>query len=274
MTTVEPVRRGLLLRVLPPSLYAGRPGALVERSLRVSKSTWVILLSGFFEPVFYLLSFGIGIGALVGGVEGPGGQIVAYGAFIAPALLATSAMNGAIYDSTNNVFWKLKHLKLYDSVLATPLGPLDIALGEMWWALGRGAAYAVAFIIVMLVMRLTTSWWALLLLPAVMLIAFAFAAVGMAVTTFARSWQDLDLVQLAIVPMFLFSGTFFNISVYPEPIQWLVRAMPLHHGVELLRGLSLGVLDVTMVGHVAYFAVMIAIGVWGTVRRLGRMLMA
>ena len=187
MTTVEPVRRGLLLRVLPPSLYAGRPGALVERSLRVSKSTWVILLSGFFEPVFYLLSFGIGIGALVGGVEGPGGQIVAYGAFIAPALLATSAMNGAIYDSTNNVFWKLKHLKLYDSVLATPLGPLDIALGEMWWALGRGAAYAVAFIIVMLVMRLTTSCWALLLLPAVMLIAFAFASVGMAVTTFARS---------------------------------------------------------------------------------------
>lgn len=272
--TVVPVRRGLLLRVLPPSLYAGRPGVLVERSLRVSKSTWIILLSGFFEPVFYLLSFGIGVGALVGGVEGPGGQFVAYGAFIAPALLATSAMNGAIYDSTNNVFWKLKHLKLYDSVLATPLGPLDIALGEMWWALGRGAAYAVAFIIVMLVMGLTTSWWALLLLPAVMLIAFAFAAVGMAVTTFARSWQDLDLVQLAIVPMFLFSGTFFNISVYPEPIQWLVRAMPLHHGVELLRGLSLGVLDVTMIGHVGYFAVMIAIGVWGTVRRLGRMLMA
>ncbi|WP_228389146.1 ABC transporter permease [Cumulibacter manganitolerans] len=272
-TAAGPRHRTLLARVLPAGLYAGRPLVLMERSLRVTKSSWIIVLSGFFEPLFYLLSFGIGIGGLVGDVTGPGGRPIAYAAFIAPALLATSAMNGAIYDSTNNVFFKLKHLKLYDSMLATPLGPLDVALGEMGWALSRGGLYAASFTIVMLVMGLLTSWWAALLMPACVLIAFGFAAVGMGITTFMKSWQDLDLVNLAIMPMFLFSGTFFSLDVYPEPVQWLVRALPLHHGVELLRGLAVGFVDLSMAGHVAYFVVMSLIGIWVTVRRLDRLLM-
>lgn len=267
-------RRTLLARVLPASLYAGRPLVLIERSVRVTKSNWIIVLSGFFEPLFYLLSFGIGIGGLVGDVEGPGGKPIAYAAFIAPALLATSAMNGGIYDSTNNVFWKLKHVKLYDSMLATSLGPFDIALGEMGWALARGGLYAASFTIVMLLMGLLTSWWALLLVPACILIAFAFASVGMGITTYMKSWQDLDLVNLAIMPMFLFSGTFFSLDVYPEAIQWIVKSLPLHHGVELLRGLAVGVVDVGMLGHVAYFLVMSALGIWLTVRRLGALLMS
>ena len=99
----------------------------------------MIFLSGFFEPVFYLLSIGVGLGALVGDFTLSDGQVVGYAAFVAPALLATSAMNGAIYDSTFNVFFKLKYAKLYDAMLATPLGRRDVALGEITWALLRGA---------------------------------------------------------------------------------------------------------------------------------------
>lgn len=266
-------RQSLLMRVAPPGMYAGRAQVLMERSLRVNRRSWLIIFSGFFEPLFYLLSFGVGLGKLVGDVVGADGRPITYAAFIAPALLASSAMNGAVYDSTMNVFFKLKFAKLYDGMLATSLGPLDVALGEIGWALSRGTLYAIGFVIVMLAMGLLTSWWALLLVPAAVLIAFGFGAIGMGITTYMKSWQHLDLVNLAILPMFLFSGTFFSLDAYPTPIRILVECLPLHHGVALLRGLSIGVLDLSMIGHVAYFLVMIALGVTLTVRRLGKLLL-
>ena len=161
----------MLLRVLPAGVYAGRAGVVLERSALVYRRAWVVIFSGFFEPLFYLLSFGAGLGALVGGVSGPNGQPLSYAQYIAPALLASSAMNGAIADSTMNVFYKLKYAKLYDGMLATSLGPMDIALGEIGWALGRAGLYAAGFVIVMLAMRLLLSPWALLLVPAALLIA-------------------------------------------------------------------------------------------------------
>src|SRR5215207_180371 len=164
-----------------------------------------VLVSGFFEPVFYLFSLGVGLGTLIGDIETSNGQLVEYAVFVAPALMASSAMNGAVYDATFNIFFKLKYAKLYDSVLATPLGPRDVALGEISWALLRGLFYSVAFLVVAAVSGLVTSWWAILAVPASSLIGFAFAAVGMAATTFMRTWQDFDYVQLAILPMFLFS---------------------------------------------------------------------
>jgi lipooligosaccharide transport system permease protein len=177
-------------------------------------------------------------------------------------------MNGAIFDSTYNIFFRMKYAKLYDSMLATPLRPWDVATGEITWALLRGAIYSAMFILVMLIMGLVSSWWALLALPAAVLIGFAFAGAGMALTTFMRSWQDFEFVQLAIMPMFLFSATFYPLSVYPQPIQWVVQALPLWHGVELVRGLTLGALNPQMLVHVAYFLVMVAIGMIFTTRRL------
>jgi lipooligosaccharide transport system permease protein len=167
----------------------------------------------------------------------------------------------------------MKYAKLYDSMLATSLGPFDIAIGEIGWALIRGGLYATGFLIVMAAMGLTVSWWAVAMLPAALLIAFAFGAVGMAVTTYMKSFQDLDLVQLAVLPMFLFSGTFYSLSVYPVWLRILVQCLPLQHGIALLRGLNAGVLDLAMVGHVAYFAVMAAVGLVVTARRLGALLL-
>ena len=149
-----------------------------------------------------------------------------YAVFVAPALLASSAMNGAIADSTYNVFFKLKYQRLYDALLATPIGPRDIAVGEITWSLMRGALYSAMFLVVALVAGLVESWWALLAVPAAVLIGLAFGAIGMFATTYMKSWQHFDYVTLAIQPMFLFSATFFPLSTYPPSLQWVVRADP------------------------------------------------
>ena len=192
------------------------------------------------EPLFYLLSVKVGLGALVGPVTGPGGRPVGYTEFVAPALLATSSMNGAVYDSTFNVFHKLKYAKVYDAALATPLGPGDIALGEITWALSRGLLYAIMFLAVLAALGLVHSAWLLLAIPASVLIGFAFAGLGMAATTYMRSWKDFDFVILATLPMFLFSSTFYPLSVYPRALQIVVECTPLYQAVALLRGFALG----------------------------------
>ncbi len=271
MSTLREVgagRRGLVGRVLPPALYAGRARMIVVRSSLASRAVWLAFVSGFFEPLFFLVAMGQGLGSLVGDVAGPNGQLLSYSAFIAPGLLAASAMNGAVYDATFGFFIKLKYAKLYDAVLATPLGPVDIALGVIGWSLIRGGMYAAAFLSIMLATGLIFSPWALLALPAALFVAFAFASIGIAATTFMRSWQDFDLVQLAVLPMFLFSTTFFPLSVYPPALQWLVQAFPLYHAVALMRGLTTGAVGWSMLGHVAYFVVLAAVGVVVASRRL------
>jgi lipooligosaccharide transport system permease protein len=121
---------GLGLRIAPPFAFGTRRSIhLIERSVYLYRRAWLILASGFFEPLFYLLSVGYGIGSMVGSVPGPDGHLVPYQAFVAPALLASSAMNGAIVEVTYNVYAKLRWEKVYDAVLATPLGVGDIALG-------------------------------------------------------------------------------------------------------------------------------------------------
>jgi lipooligosaccharide transport system permease protein len=273
-TTVAPgARASTALRILPQGMYARRSHIVLERAFRVYRRSWMVIFSGFFEPLFYLFALGTGLHKLVGTVLGPGGHPISYTAFIAPALLASSAMNGAVYDSTMNVFFKMKFAKLYDSMLATSLGPFDIAIGEISWALIRGGLYATGFLIVMAAMGVTVSWLAVLMLPAALLIAFAFGAVGMAVTTYMKSFQDLDLVQLAVLPMFLFSGTFYSLSVYPAWLRVVVQCLPLQHGIELLRGFNAGALTWAMAGHAGYFAVMAAIGLVVTARRLGALLL-
>jgi lipooligosaccharide transport system permease protein len=264
----------LLTRIAPPMGFGSRRAALlVERNIYVYRRTWMFIFSGFFEPLFYLLSIGLGIGGLIGSIPGPDGRPIPYELFVAPALLATSAMNGAIYDSTFNVFFKLNYQKTYDAVLATPLGVGDVALGEIAWALIRGTLYAIGFLAVMLVLGLVRSPWMTLAIPAAILIGWAFAAVGMAATTFMRTWQDFDLLQLVLLPLFLFSATFYPISVYPEPIRIFVQLTPLYHGVDLLRSLATGTVGLSSLVHVGYLLVMGLIGLAIVSRRLDKLLL-
>jgi lipooligosaccharide transport system permease protein len=263
-------------RAIPASFAFGsrRSLHLIERNMLAYRRMWLILLSGVFEPVFYLLSIGVGLGKLIPNVTGPGGSPVTYVEFVAPALLATAAMQGAVFDSTFNIYFKIKYGKVYDAILATPLGVGDIALGEIGWALLRGSLYAATFLCVTAAFGATRSWWTLLALPAAMLIGFGFAGLGMACTTFMRSWQDFDWVTLAMMPMFLFSTTFFPLGVYPRWLQLFVEATPLYQGIEIVRGLMLGAVEPALLGRAAYLALLGAVGLAIASRRLGRMLLS
>lgn len=255
--------------VLLPSLYAGNARSVMERGiLATAKTNWLIVVSGFFEPVFYLLAMGIGLGSYIGAIETPSGQSMPYAAYIAPALLAVAAMNGAVFDSTWNVFFKMNFGKIYDGMLATSLGPFDVALGEIMLALARGFVYACGFMVVMQVLGLNLAWTAILALPAVLLIAFAFASFGMGITSYMKTFQQMDWINFIMMPMFLLSATFYPITVYPQALQWVVQAMPLWHGVELVRGFTTGVIDSATPWHILYFLVMIMIGMALTTRRL------
>lgn len=254
-----------------PRAVRRRPWRLVERNVAAYRRLWYLFATGFLEPVLYLFSIGIGVGALVGSFPGPEGPI-AYEAFVAPGLMAAAAMNGAVLDTTFGFFVKYKYGHLYDAILATPMTVGDVAGGEVRWALLRGTAYAGAFLGAMAALGLVSSWWSLLAVPASVLIGFAFAGAGLAATTYMRSFVDFDYVNLATVPMFLFSATFFPLERYPDAIRWLVQATPLYQGVAIQRALVLGVPTLATIGHGLYLVAMGAIGIRIATARLGRLL--
>jgi lipooligosaccharide transport system permease protein len=245
---------------------------ILERNRLIFRRGWMIIFSGFFEPLFYLMGIGFGLGSLIGTVEGPGGVPIPYAVFVAPALLAASAMNGAVYDSTN-MFFRLRYEKAYDGMLTTPMNVGDIALGEVIWALMRGTLYGFGFLAVMFAFGLVPSIWGVLALPASMLIGFATAAVGLTAVSFMRSWQDLDLIAVATLPLFLFSATFFPITAYPEALRWIVELSPLYRGVDLIRGLTTGYLGMSQVIDVVYLLVVGVVFLLIASRRLGHMLL-
>jgi lipooligosaccharide transport system permease protein len=245
---------------------------LVQRNVLSGRRNWILVVSGFFEPVFYLLGLGVGVGALVGELE-VGGETVRYQEFVAPAMLAAAAMYGAVYESTINVFAKLKFARTYEGVLATPLGVRDVALGELIYALMRGAVYATGFMLVMLVLGLVRSPWALAAIPGALLVGAAFGGVGLVAVTYIRTWADTAFVELVTLPLFLFSATFVPLESYPEAAQWVLPLTPLYHAVELLRGFTLGVVGPSLLVHAAYLAAMAAVGLAIADHRLERLLL-
>jgi lipooligosaccharide transport system permease protein len=253
-----------------------RARRLVERNIMVYRHQWIIIFSGVFEPIFYLLGIGLGIGGIVGEIPAVfvGGRTdVSYLAYVAPALVATAAMNGAVFETIFNVFFKLNYAKTYDGVLSTPMGVRDIAVGETIFALMRGAVYAVAFVAIMLALGLVESFWAILAIPAALLVGAAFAALGLSAVTMMRSWADFAYIELMTLPMFLFSATFVPLEEYPQPVQWALPLTPLYHGVDLIRKLTLGNVGWDVLIHVAYLLGVLALGVWFTARRLERKLL-
>jgi len=246
---------------------------VVERNFIAYQHQWLIFVSGFAEPVLYLLGIGFGIGSLVRNISIGDGHSVTYAMFVAPALMAFSAMNGAMIETTFNFFYKVRYAKTFDAVIATPLEVEDAVLGEVIWAVARGSVYSVGFVVLMLALGLIASPLALLAIPAAVLVGLAFAALGAAVMTFMRSWQDFDLVNLALQPMFLFSGTFFPVTVYPEPLRVVIEWTPLYHGVNLIRGLTTGTAGPAQVGDIAYLVGLALLGVGVAGLRLRRQLL-
>ena len=256
------------------SVYSGRSRVVLERSwIQFKSSTWIVVLSGFMEPLLNLVVFGYGVGAFVGNIELADGRSVSYAAFVVPGLLASAAMMGAVMDATWNVFFKMHESRLYHAMLATSLGPLDVALGEIAWALLRGALYSTTFMAVVTPLGLIKSWWGLLAIPAGVLIGFGFAAIGMACTSYMTSFQHMGMINIVLLPFTLFSGSFFPLSILPPWLANIIYWTPLTQGIELMRMCTLGTISPDIFVHISYFIIFIALGLFFTTKRLNALFM-
>jgi lipooligosaccharide transport system permease protein len=247
---------------------------IVVRHLWVlrARRPWMLIGHGVFEPFLYLISFGLGIGQLIGALPGPA-SAVSYATFVAPALLATSAMNNAVAETTGTVWFRLRFQKVYDAIVTTALSPAEIARGEALAAVLRSTLSATCFLVVIVALGLVHSWWAMLTLPAVVLVAFAFTGAGLVVATCLRQWSDQQYVQLIMLPMFLFATTFYPLSVYPAPVRTVVAVLPLYQSTELVRGLALARPDGGVLLATVYLLVMGVGGAWIAGRRFSRALL-
>ena len=267
-----------MLALVLPRLVSARSSvrrstSVIERNVATLRSSyWVVMATGLLEPVLYLFSIGVGVGALIGDLPLPDGRVVSYAAFVAPAMLASSAMTGALSETTFNFFGKMKFMKLYDGMLATPLRPMEIALGELAWAMIRGSIYAAAFLVLMVLMGLTTAGLAVVAFLAAVLVGFAFGGVGMALSTFMRSWQDFDLMASAQFALFLFSGTFVPAQAYPQVLRWVVEVTPLYRSVDLIRGVTTGAWGWLQLLDLVYLIVLLGVGLTVAGRRMGILL--
>jgi lipooligosaccharide transport system permease protein len=260
---------------MPDTLVLDAARQVVVRHWWVVRSgrPWATLVNGLFEPFLYLMSIGVGIGTLIG----PKGQDIAggysYASFVAPALLATSAMNTACNETIYGIWFRLQTEKFFQSLVTTPMTPADIGVGETAAATVRGVVAGGCFLGVLAALGMVHSWWALLSLPAVALISFAFAAAGLSVSTIMTEMHHTQYVQLVMLPMFLFSATFYPLSVYPDWLADVVRALPLYQSTNLLRGLNLGEVGWPQIGATAYLLVLSGVTLWLASRRLGRLLL-
>jgi lipooligosaccharide transport system permease protein len=268
-TTLSPAAGAAIPRGVPVLRGAGR---IVARNLFIYRHTWYLLVAEIFEPVLYLLSVGVGIGELIRHT-GSLTQGVPYASYVAPALLATAAMNGAMNETTFAMYTKLKVLRTYDSIVTTPVTARHIAVGEALWAILRGTLITVGFLIVVSVLGLARSAEILLVVPGAAIIGFAFSCLGLLVVTWIRNWQDLQFIQLAMLPMFLFATTFYPLSVYPRPVALVVECLPLYQSIQLVRGPALGQVDPQLLIPLGYLLLLGAVSLCWSTRRIERTLL-
>jgi len=241
--------------------------SVVDRNLLFFRRDWALLVAGFLEPIFWLIAIDTGLSAFVADVDYDG-QLVEYTAFVAPGLIAASALNAAAFDSTYNFYYKLAVQRIYDAMIATPLSIGNVVLGEVIWSVLRATLYSTAFLVLSVGFGLIESWWALLIVPASALIGFSISAVGIFSSTFVRSWNDFDYFGLAIQLLFIGSATFYPITVYPTWAQVLVNVTPLYHGVALCRALALGTPSLSDLFHLGVLLATTAFFAWWARQRL------
>lgn len=246
--------------------------------LTVYRRTWKgTLVTSFVMPLLYLAAMGVGLGSFVDDNAGPqalGG--VTYLQFIGPGLLAATAMQTAVFETTYPVMSGIKWQKFFYSMIATPLRPADVAYGNLAFVAFRVLSTCTVFAIVIAAFGGMTSWLGVFTVPVALLVGMAYATPVFAIATRMSSEAGFSLIfRLGVIPMFLFSGAFFPVSQLPDPVEWLAYLTPLWHGVELARGFGLGEIGgLAIVGHSAYLLVWFAVGlrlsVTGLTRRLVR----
>jgi lipooligosaccharide transport system permease protein len=239
---------------------------LLRRQLYVHRRGWPRIAASVLEPLMYLLTIGVGLGRLVR--HAPGLHGVSYAAYIAPGLLAMAVMNAATNQTLFGGYSRLRREKLYDVVICTPMSIAGIARAEILWSVVSGLVTGVGFLASMAVFGLVRSPAALLVVPAIALVAVAFGAAGLIVGSYVRGWDDFQYVQLVMLPMFLFATTFYPLSVYPRAVQLIVECLPLFHSINLVREPALGRIGAASTVAVGYLVVLTAVCWIVAVRRL------
>ncbi|HUF33872.1 MAG TPA: ABC transporter permease [Acidimicrobiales bacterium] len=253
---------------------AGEVVRVVEREAQVFRRLWRgSVFSSVLTPVLFLGAIGIGLGGLVDEASSDVAGL-SYLVFVTPGLLAAGAMQSAAGESLWPVMAGHKWMRTYHAMVASPIRALDVYVGELAWTAVRTTIGAVAFLAVAAALGGVPSWWGLLAVPAAVLCACAFAA---PLSAFAATQQtDVSfsvIMRLGIVPLFLFSGTFFPVTQLPAGLQPLAVASPLWHGVELCRMATTGTLSgARAVGHVAVLVAVVAAATWWGVRTFRRRL--
>jgi lipooligosaccharide transport system permease protein len=248
---------------------------VVEHHAFVYRRTWRgTVFSTFLNPVLFLAALGIGLGAFVDDANPAGVEGVSYATFLAPGILVATAMNNATFESTYPVMAGIRWLKTYVAMILSPLDARHVATGQLLWTGVRVTLGGVVFLAVMLAFGTTDPGHAALMLPVAVLTGLAFAA---PIQAFAAAQTNdapfATLFRFVIMPMFIFSGTFFPVSQLPELLRLVAYATPLWHGVSLSRGIALDELD-PLVGlvNVAYLAALAVAGLWWSYRTFGRKL--
>jgi lipooligosaccharide transport system permease protein len=207
--------------------------SVTRRNAAMYRRTWKMsILPNFFEPVFYLWSLGLGVGAYVSDMRG-----LSYVEFLVPGLICVSAMNGSSFEATYNVFVRMHYEKMYAAMLTTPIEPEDILVGELLWALMRACIYGGIFLLVALIFGLATPLQALAVLPVIPLSGLLFAALGLAFTLRVPSMELFSYYfTMFLTPLFLFSDVFFPLEERLSGV-WLhvAEVLPLLHPVRLSR---------------------------------------
>lgn len=248
---------------------------VVEAGARVYRRTWRgSVISTFLNPVLYLLAMGVGLGSLVDEGAGSADLGIPYLTFLAPGLLAATAMQTGAGDASYPVMAGIKWRKTYQAVLSTPVGVRDLVLGHLGWVTLRLTFVTVVFAAIMTAFGATSVTEGALSVPPAVLTGLAFAAVVTAYTANLQRETGLaTLFRFGIVPLFLFSGTFFPIEQLPDLVEPFAYVTPLWHGVALCRGFGLGVgFTVTPLLSFAYLALWVAVGTWLAVRVMRRRL--
>lgn len=264
------------VRRAPPAVHVGGLDVSLTGATRywhrnavVFRRVWLFGMLGWFaEPVIYLVAMGLGLGTYLERVQG-----ILYIEFIAPGLLAVSAMFGATFESTWNAYFKMERQGIYDAVSATPVSVEDIALGELLWSTTRATIYGGAFAIVAALFGVYRSWWGLLTLPAIALVGFIFSVTGLTYTYLIRRIDFLAYYwTMFLTPLFMFAGVFFPLDRLPDWVQAAAWFMPLYHGANLMRALMIEP-DIAAAAGAALWlvvasAVMLPLPIWALRRRL------
>jgi lipooligosaccharide transport system permease protein len=239
-----------LRAVRPSARIAGR---VWTRDVRNFSKLWRgALLPTFLDPLFYLFAMGFGLGTYLATIQG-----IPYKNFIAPGLIASSAMWAAAFETTYNIYIKMNENRLYDALIATPIEVPDLVTGEVAWAGTRSLIYGSSFLVVIAAFGLVDSWWALAIPVFLVLGGVCFAVIGVAFTALI---PKIDLYSyfftLFITPMFLFAGIFFPLTKLPDALEVVAWFTPLYHLVNLMRELSTGPAFWAVVGNASWLAVL------------------